>query len=87
LYTLIRHEWKEVSRLWIVAVNVERFMVHRAMFFDRTQRRANGFKPFARSPDGVAASLALAFEHPRYLLLRRGGLSAGIELGVAAGAS
>src|SRR3546814_5590909 len=43
-------------------------------------------KPFARGPDGIAARRALAFEHPGFLLLRRGRLSVRVEAGMGEGA-
>ena len=75
-------DWEGPSRLRIVPVIVQRIMSHRAVALDRAERRADTLQPFARGPDGVAARLTLAFEHPRRLLLRRGHLAICIEPGM-----
>ncbi len=56
------------------------------MILDRAKRRSGQLKPLARGPDGIAARRALAFEHPGFLLLRRGRLSVRIETGMGEGA-
>src|SRR3546814_16602640 len=50
---------------FILAVIIQRFMLHLAVILDRAKRRSGLLKPFARGPDGIAARRALAFEHPR----------------------
>src|SRR5204863_375054 len=51
------------------------------------KRRSGLLKPFARGPDGIAARRALAFEHPGFLLLRRGRRSVRVETGMGEGAN
>ncbi|OZA55132.1 MAG: hypothetical protein B7X78_11025 [Sphingomonadales bacterium 39-62-4] len=71
---------------FILAVIIQRFMLHLAVILDRAKRRSGLLKPFARGPDGIAARRALAFEHPGFLLLRRGRLSVRVEAGMGEGA-
>src|SRR3546814_1656757 len=62
-------------------------MLHAAVILDRAKRRSGQLKPFARGPHGIAARRALAFEHPGFLLLRRGRLPIGVETGMGEGAN
>src|SRR3546814_12655981 len=72
---------------FILAVIIQRFMLHLAVILDRAKRRSGLLKPFARGPDGIAARRALAFEHPGFLLLRRGRLSVRVAAGLGEGAA
>lgn len=56
------------------------------MTIHRAQGRAGYLQPLAGGPDGVAASLALALEHPCGLLPGRSCLAAGVEPCVGQGA-
>src|SRR3546814_1866093 len=69
----------------ILAAVVQRLMLHAAVILDRAKRRSGQLKPFARGPHGIAARRALAFEHPGFLLLRRGRLPIGVETGMEIG--
>src|SRR3546814_1689304 len=71
----------------ILAAVVQRLMLHAAVILDRAKRRSGQLKPFARGPHGIAARRALAFEHPGFLLLRRGRLPIGVETGMGEGAN
>src|SRR3546814_6544793 len=71
----------------ILAAVVQRLMLHAAVILDRAKRRSGQLKPFARGPHGIAARRALAFEHPGFLLLRRGRLPLGVEPGMGEGAN
>src|SRR3546814_13074210 len=62
-------------------------MAHLAVILDRAKRRSGLFQPFPCGPHGIAALRTLAFEHPGFLLLRRGRLSVRVETGMGEGAS
>src|SRR3546814_10650844 len=62
-------------------------MAHLAVILDRAKRRSGLFQPFACGPHGIAALRTLAFEHPGFLLLRRGRLAVRVETGMGEGAS
>ena len=62
-------------------------MAHLAVILDRAKRRSGLLKPFARGPHGIAARRALAFQHPGFLLLRRGRLPVRVETGMGEGAN
>src|SRR3546814_20878588 len=55
----------------LLAVIVQRLMLHLAVILDRAKRRSGLLKPFARGPRGIAARRALAFQPPGFLLLGR----------------
>lgn len=77
---------KNISRLVVACVaTVQRIMLHQPMPLDRTDGFASGLQPLARGPDGIAACLALAFEHLRRLLRGSGGLAIGIKPGMGQG--
>src|SRR3546814_20929186 len=62
-------------------------MAHLAVILDRAKRRSGLFQPFACGPHGIAALRTLAFEHPGFLLLRRGRLAVSVETGMGEGDS
>src|SRR3546814_17541302 len=70
----------------LLAVIVQRLMLHLAVILDRAKRRSGLLKPFARGPRGIAARRALAFQHPGFLLLGRGRLPVRFETGMGEGA-
>src|SRR3546814_12621236 len=70
---------------FIHAVINQRFMLHLAVILHRAKRSSGLLKPFARGPDGISARRALAFEHPGFLLLRRGRLSVRVEVAMGEG--